>query len=194
MAMQRLRAKRASGKVLRDHENRPLSARRGTADDQADRRTSPMSEGGVCWLYTRRRAPIVSPRRAIIGTLSASGARNTERCLLRWRDLDFPLPVLKDPHTGVEHKPRHPRDRHDPVAARAAARLQGEPGQGPAREPGIPYAEGSFRNKDPRGGIIGGFDGVWTRLASPARLHLPPAISGRAGGASHAQPLAKFPH
>lgn len=48
-----------------------------------------MSEGGVCWLYTRRRVPVLSQRRAIIATLTASGTRNTELCLLRWQDLDF---------------------------------------------------------------------------------------------------------
>jgi integrase len=48
-----------------------------------------MSEGGVCWLYTRRRVPALSQRRAIIATLTASGTRNTELCLLRWQDLDF---------------------------------------------------------------------------------------------------------
>ncbi len=48
-----------------------------------------MSEGGVCWLYTRHRQRIVSQRRAIIATLTASGTRNTELCVLCWQDLDF---------------------------------------------------------------------------------------------------------
>ena len=48
-----------------------------------------MSEGGVCWLYERRRVPIASQRRAIIAMLTASGTRNTELCRLRWQDLDF---------------------------------------------------------------------------------------------------------
>ena len=39
-----------------------------------------MSEGGVCWLYERRRVPIASQRRAIIAMLTASGTRNTEAC------------------------------------------------------------------------------------------------------------------
>lgn len=48
-----------------------------------------MSEGGVCWLYERRRVPIASQRRAIVAMLAASGTRNTELCRLRWQDLDF---------------------------------------------------------------------------------------------------------
>jgi hypothetical protein len=36
-----------------------------------------LSQGGVCWLYTRRRPRIVSHRRAIIATLTASGSRNS---------------------------------------------------------------------------------------------------------------------
>jgi integrase len=54
-----------------------------------------ISEGGVCWLYTRRRVQVVSQRRAIIATLSASGTRNTELCLLRWEDLDFARSIPK---------------------------------------------------------------------------------------------------
>lgn len=42
--------------------------------------------------------------------------------------------------------------------------------------------------------VIDGSDGVWTRLAPPARPHVPPVLSGRAGGARHAQPLAGFRH
>ena len=37
------------------------------------------------------------------------------------------LPAVQDPHPGVEDQPRRPRDRHDPMAARAAPHLQGEP-------------------------------------------------------------------
>jgi integrase len=48
-----------------------------------------ISEGGVCWLYERRRARVPSARRAIVATLAASGTRNTELCSLRWSDLDF---------------------------------------------------------------------------------------------------------
>jgi integrase len=48
-----------------------------------------MSEGGVCWLYERRRVRVQSARRAIIATLAASGTRNTELCGVRWSDLDF---------------------------------------------------------------------------------------------------------
>ena len=40
--------------------------------------------------------------------------------------------------------------------------------------------------------VVGGFDGVWTRLAPPSRTQILPVFSWRAGGASHAQPLAKF--
>ena len=36
--------------------------------------------------------------------------------------------------------------------------------------------------------------GVWTRLAPPARPHVPPVRSWRAGGASHAQPLTGSRH
>ena len=56
-----------------------------------------MSEGSVCWLYTRHRPRIVSRRRAIIATLSASGTRNTELCLLRWQDLDFQRSKIRIP-------------------------------------------------------------------------------------------------
>jgi integrase len=56
-----------------------------------------ISEGGVCWLYTRRRVQVVSQRRAIIATLSASGTRNTELCLLRWEDLDFARSKVRIP-------------------------------------------------------------------------------------------------
>lgn len=48
-----------------------------------------MSEGGVCYLYARRPVPFVSQRRTIVAILGASGARNTEVCLLRPEDLDF---------------------------------------------------------------------------------------------------------
>jgi hypothetical protein len=40
--------------------------------------------------------------------------------------------------------------------------------------------------------ITDGSDGVWTRLTPPARPHVLRVLSGRAGGASHAQPLAGF--
>jgi hypothetical protein len=42
--------------------------------------------------------------------------------------------------------------------------------------------------------IIDGSDGVWTRLTPPARPHVRPGTVGRAGGVSHAQPLAGFRH
>ncbi len=48
-----------------------------------------MSDAGVCWLYNRHIEAVVSPRRAAIATLSASGTRNTELCQLPWADLDF---------------------------------------------------------------------------------------------------------
>ncbi len=48
-----------------------------------------MSEGGVCWLNKREPRRAASSRRAIIATLAASGARNTELCVARRGDLDF---------------------------------------------------------------------------------------------------------
>ena len=45
-----------------------------------------------------------------------------------------------------------------------------------------------------RAKISDGLDGVWTRLAPPARPQVLPVLSRRAGGARHAQPLAKFHH
>jgi hypothetical protein len=42
--------------------------------------------------------------------------------------------------------------------------------------------------------VIDGSAGVWTRLTPPARPQVPPVLSRRAGGASHAQPLAGFRH
>jgi hypothetical protein len=45
-----------------------------------------------------------------------------------------------------------------------------------------------------RAKITAGFDGVWTRLAPPARHQIRPVLSRRAGDARRAQPLVKFPH
>jgi CO/xanthine dehydrogenase Mo-binding subunit len=42
--------------------------------------------------------------------------------------------------------------------------------------------------------VTDGSGAVWTRLTPPARPHVPPVLSGRAGGARHAQPFAGSRH
>lgn len=86
-----------------------------------------MSEGGVCWLYECRRVPIASQRRAIVTMLTASGTRNTERCRLRWQDLDFSHGNIRVQTANGEDEQGSARDRHHAVAARGVARLQGQP-------------------------------------------------------------------
>ena len=69
-------------------------------------------------------------------------------------------------------------------------RLNGQTRPGSPTNPGFPASLYASRARN----LLQVLNGVWTRLAPPARPHLPPAISGRGGGASHAQPLIIFPH
>ncbi len=69
-------------------------------------------------------------------------------------------------------------------------RLNGQTRPGSPTNPGFTASLYASRARN----LLQVLNGVWTRLAPPARPHLPPAISGRAGGASHAQPLIIFPH
>ena len=105
-----------------------------------------MSEGGLCWLYTRHRPRIVSQRRAIIATLTASGTRNTELCVLRWQDLDFHrykirIPAAKS-NRGVREIDMTPWLREQLLIYRASL--------GDVRPDGpvFPTRDQSFRDKD----------------------------------------------
>jgi integrase len=105
-----------------------------------------MSQGGICWLYTRRRPRIVSGRRAIIATLSSSGTRNTELCLLRWRDLDFHgykirIPASKT-NRGVREIDMTPWLREQLLTYRASL------GEVSVEDPVFPTRDESFRDKD----------------------------------------------
>lgn len=105
-----------------------------------------MSEGGVCWLYTRQRLPIVSQRRAIIATLSASGTRNTELCLLRWADLDFARSKIRIPASktsrGVREIDMTPWLREQLLAYKASL------GEIDLDGPVFPTRAGTFRDKE----------------------------------------------
>ena len=96
-----------------------------------------MSEGGVCWLYTRHRHRIVSQRRAIIATLTASGTRNTELCLLRWQDLDLHRSKIRIPASKTNRGIRE--IDMTPWLREQLAHLQGKPFRAPARERGVPH-------------------------------------------------------
>jgi integrase len=105
-----------------------------------------MSEGGVCWLYTRRRVPALSQRRAIIATLTASGTRNTELCLLRWQDLDFARSKIRIPasktNRGVREIDMTPWLREQLLAYKASR------GEIDLQEPVFPTRAGTFRDKE----------------------------------------------
>ena len=104
-----------------------------------------MSEGSVCWLYTRHRPRIVSRRRAIIATLSASGTRNTELCLLRWQDLDFQRSKIRIPasktNRGVREIDMTPWLREQLLTYKASR------GDVAPENPVFPTRDGSHRNK-----------------------------------------------
>jgi integrase len=104
-----------------------------------------MSEGSVCWLYTRHRPRIVSRRRAIIATLSASGTRNTELCLLRWQDLDFQRSKIRIPASktsrGVREIDMTPWLREQLLTYKASR------GDVAPENPVFPTRDGSHRNK-----------------------------------------------
>jgi len=105
-----------------------------------------MSEGGVCWLYTRHRHRIVSQRRAIIATLTASGTRNTELCLLRWQDLDFHRSKIRIPasktNRGIREIDMTPWLREQLLTYKASL-SERQP-----ESPVFPTRDGSFRDKD----------------------------------------------
>jgi integrase len=104
-----------------------------------------MSEGGVCWLHARHKPRIVSRRRAIIATLSASGTRNTELCLLRWQDFDFQRSKIRIPasktNRGVREIDMTPWLREQLLAYNASL------GEVRPEDPVFPTRNGSFRNK-----------------------------------------------
>jgi integrase len=108
--------------------------------------TLQMSQGGVCWLYKRRRTPRASTRRAIIATLTASGARNTELCTARRGDLDFHHGKLRVGRSktakGVREIDMTPWLREQLLAYRAS-----DP-DAPEDAPAFPTRTGAFRDKD----------------------------------------------
>ena len=122
---------------LRDEENRTI---RQIASELN------MSEGGVCWLYERRRVPVSSPRRAIIATLTASGTRNTELCLARVCDLDFVHGKIRIPHSktarGIREIDMTPWLREQLLAYKASR------ADAPDEAPAFPARTGGFRDKD----------------------------------------------
>jgi integrase len=105
-----------------------------------------MSEGGVCWLYERRRARVPSARRAIIATLAASGTRNTELCGVRWCDLDFRHGKIRIRHSktarGVREVDMTPWLRDELLAYKASRE------EVAAEAPAFPTTTGGFRDKD----------------------------------------------
>ena len=106
-----------------------------------------ISEGGVCWLYERRKQPHPSPRRAIIATLSASGTRNTELCNLRWQDLDFQHAKIRiqmsKTNKGVREIDMTPWLRAELLRYKLSV------GDDPApSDPVFPTRAGTFRDKD----------------------------------------------
>jgi len=105
-----------------------------------------MSEGGVCWLYERRQARVLSARRAIIATLAASGTRNTELCGARWRDLDFQHGKVRIRRSktarGVREVDMTPWLRDELLRYRASR------DEVSAEAPAFPTASGGFRDKD----------------------------------------------
>ena len=74
--------------LMKAAEVRRLRDERGFTVKQTAE-TMGISEGGVCYLYSRRPVEDVSMMRTIIAVLGASGTRNTELCRLRPIDLDF---------------------------------------------------------------------------------------------------------
>jgi integrase len=105
-----------------------------------------MSEGGVCWLYERRRVPIASQRRAIVAMLAASGTRNTELCRLRWQDLDFSHGKIRvqaaKTNRGVREIDITPWLREELLAYKASL------GDVHPVAPVFPTRDGTFRDKN----------------------------------------------
>jgi integrase len=105
-----------------------------------------MSEGGVCWLYRRRRRAHTSTRRAIMAALVASGTRNTELCTTRRGDLDFHHSKIRVPKSktakGVREIDMTPWLREQLLAHRAS-----DP-DAPDDAPAFPTRSGKFRDKD----------------------------------------------
>jgi integrase len=105
-----------------------------------------MSEGGVYWLYERRRGRVASSRRAIIATLAASGTRNTELCGVRWSDLDFRHGKIRIRQSktarGVREVDMTPWLRDELLTYRASRN------EVTSEAPAFPTATGGFRDKD----------------------------------------------
>ena len=105
-----------------------------------------MSEGGVCWLYERRRVPVASQRRAIIAMLTASGTRNTELCRLRWQDLDFSHGKIRvqaaKTNRGVREIDITPWLREELLGYKASL------GEVDPDAPVFPTRDGTFRDKN----------------------------------------------
>lgn len=105
-----------------------------------------MSEGGVCWLYKRRRLPHTSTRRAIIATLAASGARNTELCTARRGDLDFHHGKIRVPKSKTAKGVRE-IDMTPWLGEQLLAHKASDP-DAPDTAPAFPTRTGKFRDKD----------------------------------------------
>ena len=106
-----------------------------------------ISEGGVCFLYERRRRPIVSPRRAIIAMLACSGTRNTELCDLTWQELDFHHSKIRisraKTNKGVREIDMTPWLCGELRRYRDSLAIDPAPD-----DPVFPTRNGTFRNKD----------------------------------------------
>jgi integrase len=104
------------------------------------------SEAGVIWLHRRRAVRGPSPSRALVALLSASGARNTEACDLRWSDLDFTHGKINVARSktrrGVREIDMIPWLREELLAYRAAV------GSPDLDAPIFPTREGAHRTKD----------------------------------------------
>jgi integrase len=104
------------------------------------------SEAGVIWLHRRRAVRGPSPSRAVIALLSASGARNTEACDLRWSDLDFTHGKINVARSktkrGVREIDMIPWLREELLAYRASV------GNPDLHAPVFPTRDGAHRTKD----------------------------------------------
>jgi len=132
-----------------------------------------MSEGGVCWIYERRRGRVASSRRAIIATLAASGTRNTELCNVRWSDLDFQHGKIRVRQSktarGVREVDMTPWLRDELLTYRASRDHVS------AEAPAFPTASGGFRDKDNLNRrVIGPVERAAVKLRAEQGLPPPP--------------------
>jgi integrase len=106
-----------------------------------------ISEGSAYWLHERRREPIVSQRRAIIATLTASGTRNTELCNLHWKDIDFLHGKIRVSESKTHHGVRE-IDITEWLASELTRYRESLPDDPHPDNPVFPTRRGTFRNKD----------------------------------------------